>query len=296
MQASEKAYGAVFHAAKGYGELRGWNHFNHYRVGLIYDQLSDEESDLTLSSDFGIIESLHNNFLEYELPTNRVRGGLDVARNLVERLDTLSNAQPNALPSSSLNREPAPPPQPADAATGPGADSHRRPAAPGRFAGVKSPPCLPARWICTARPGRSPSPSFGISTTWRPAATPMAACSLKWCTATVLPGREDGCTPACGITWSDRATPACFPTVPVKLWTATPGHTLVTTLKPLPAAGDDLADSIWEFCAHPQSHRKVMNRFRRHGDPQVQKALRELQGQKRLKSVTVGREKGYQAV
>ena len=75
-----------------------------------------------------------------------------------------------------------------------------------------------------------------------------------------------------------------------------PGHTLVTTLKPLPAASDDLADGIWEFCANPQSHRKVMNRFRRHGDPQVQKALRELQGQKRLKPVTVGREKGYQAV
>ena len=75
-----------------------------------------------------------------------------------------------------------------------------------------------------------------------------------------------------------------------------PGHTLVTTLKPLPAAGDDLADSIWEFCANPQSHRKVMNRFRRHGDPQVQRALRELRGQKRLKPVTVGREKGYQAV
>ena len=105
MQASEKAYGAVFHAAKGYGELRGWNHFSHYRVGLIYDQLSDEESDLTLSSDFGIIESLHNNYLEYELPTNRVRGGLDVARKLVERLDNLRDAQPNPLPSSSLNRE-----------------------------------------------------------------------------------------------------------------------------------------------------------------------------------------------
>ena len=105
MQASEKAYGAVFHAAKGYGELRGWNHYNHYRVGLIYDQLSDEENDLTLSSDFGIIEALHNNYLEYELPTNRVRGGLDVARKLVERLDGLRNAQPNPLPSSSLNRE-----------------------------------------------------------------------------------------------------------------------------------------------------------------------------------------------
>ena len=75
-----------------------------------------------------------------------------------------------------------------------------------------------------------------------------------------------------------------------------PGHTLVTTLKPLPAAGEDLADGIWEFCARPQSHRKVMNRFRRHGDPQVQQALRDLQGQRRLRAVTVGREKGYEAV
>ena len=75
-----------------------------------------------------------------------------------------------------------------------------------------------------------------------------------------------------------------------------PGHTLVTTLKPLPAAGDDLADGIWEFCVRPQSHRKVMNSFRRHGDPQVQMAIRQLQGQKRLIAVTVGREKGYQAV
>ena len=75
-----------------------------------------------------------------------------------------------------------------------------------------------------------------------------------------------------------------------------PGHTLVTTLKPLPAAADDLGENIWEFCARPQSHRKVMNRFRRHGDPQVQQAIRDLTGQKRLQSVTVGREKGYQAV
>ena len=74
-----------------------------------------------------------------------------------------------------------------------------------------------------------------------------------------------------------------------------PGHTLVTTHKPVPASGDDLADNIWEFCTRPQTHSKVMNRFRRHGDPQVRQALRELQGQKRLRSVTVGREKGYQA-
>ena len=75
-----------------------------------------------------------------------------------------------------------------------------------------------------------------------------------------------------------------------------PGHTLVTTLKPLPGAGDDLADSIWEYCARPQTDRKIMNRFRRHGDPQVRQAIRDLEAQKRLRAVTVGRGKGYQAV
>ena len=105
VQASEKAYGAVAQAAKSYGELRGWNHYNHYRVGLIYDQLSDEEEDVTLTTDFGIVESLHNNFFEYELPTNRVRGTLELAARLIGRLEILRHSEPNPLPSASLNRE-----------------------------------------------------------------------------------------------------------------------------------------------------------------------------------------------
>ncbi len=75
-----------------------------------------------------------------------------------------------------------------------------------------------------------------------------------------------------------------------------PGHTLVTALKPLPTAGDDLDDSILEYCARAQSHSKVMNRFRRHGDPEVKEAIRRLESRKRLQSVTVGREKGYRSI
>ncbi len=104
LQASERAYGAVSHGAKVYRELRGRNHINHYRVVLIYHQLSDEESDLTESSEFAIIESLHNNFLEYKLPTNRVRSGVSVARRLVEKLDSLQIAPSNSLPSSSIDQ------------------------------------------------------------------------------------------------------------------------------------------------------------------------------------------------
>ena len=74
------------------------------------------------------------------------------------------------------------------------------------------------------------------------------------------------------------------------------GHTYITRLQPLPAAGDDLAEAIWQYCARPQTTRKIMNQFRRHGDPPVRQALRELESQKRLRAQTVGREKGYAAV
>ncbi len=75
-----------------------------------------------------------------------------------------------------------------------------------------------------------------------------------------------------------------------------PGHTLIIVRQPLPSANDDLADGILVFCARPQSERKIMNRFRRHGDPQVRAAIRLLESQKLLRRVVVGREKGYEAV
>ena len=74
-----------------------------------------------------------------------------------------------------------------------------------------------------------------------------------------------------------------------------PGHTLVIRLKPLPAAGEDLAAAILLYCARPQTARKIMNHFRRHGDPQVRQAIQQLTAQKRLRSATIGREKGYVA-
>ena len=105
MQASEKAYGAVAHAVKAYGELRGWNHYNHHRVGLILDQLRDEENDPGLTEAFDAVGSLHNNYFEYELDPTRVRDRLETARNLVDKLEHLRASAPNQIPSSSLNRE-----------------------------------------------------------------------------------------------------------------------------------------------------------------------------------------------
>jgi len=105
MQASEKAYGAVAHAVKAYGELRGWNHSNHHRVGLILDQLRDEENDPGLTEAFDAVESLHNNYFEYEMDPTRVGDRVATARNLVDKLEQLHGSVPNPIPSSALNRE-----------------------------------------------------------------------------------------------------------------------------------------------------------------------------------------------
>ena len=105
MQASEKAYGAVTSAAKAYGELRGWNHYNHHRVGLILEQLRDEENNPALTETYDAVRGLHNNFFEYELSTTNVQDRIGTAQRLVDALETLRQSQPHPLPPASLTRE-----------------------------------------------------------------------------------------------------------------------------------------------------------------------------------------------
>ena len=105
LQASEKAYGAVSHAVKSYGELRGWNHSNHHRVGLILDQLSEEREDSDFVTHYLAVKALHDNYFEYELSTVRVQGGLVAASALMDRLETARSEHPKPLPASALSRE-----------------------------------------------------------------------------------------------------------------------------------------------------------------------------------------------
>ena len=105
LQASEKAYGAIAHAVKAYGELRGWNHYNHHRVELILDQLREEWDDPELITFHSAVKSLHDNFFEYELSTTRVGACLEAAKSLVAKLNFIKESPPKPLPSSSLNRE-----------------------------------------------------------------------------------------------------------------------------------------------------------------------------------------------
>ena len=105
VQASEKAYCAVSHAVKSYGELRGWNHYNHHRVELILDQLRDEWNDPELTTFHTVVKELHNNFFEYEMGTTRVGDCLHTARMLMEKLGAIRNSPPRPLLSSTLNQE-----------------------------------------------------------------------------------------------------------------------------------------------------------------------------------------------
>ena len=103
--ASERAYGAVSHAVKSYAELRGWNHYNHYRVELILDQLRDEWDDPELTIFHTVVNELHSNFFEYELGTTRVGDCLRTASTLLDKLETIRNAPPRPLPSAGLSNE-----------------------------------------------------------------------------------------------------------------------------------------------------------------------------------------------
>ncbi len=105
MQASEKAYGAVTSAAKAYGELRGWNHYNHHRVGLILEQLRDEENNPALTEAYDAIRGLHSNFFEYELSTTNVQDRIGTAQRLVAALESLRQSDPKPLPANSLTRD-----------------------------------------------------------------------------------------------------------------------------------------------------------------------------------------------
>jgi hypothetical protein len=67
-----------------------------------------------------------------------------------------------------------------------------------------------------------------------------------------------------------------------------PGHTIVTPRKRLPGADAMLAEEVWDYCERPKSRSKILGQFRRHGDPQVLRAVRSLEKQGRLKKTSKG--------
>ena len=95
MQASEKAYGAVSCAAKAYGEKRGWNHYNHHRVGLIIEQLREEWQEPFLVTAHSSVKALHDNFFEHELATVAVQDHIGFCSILLGKTLPILESFPN---------------------------------------------------------------------------------------------------------------------------------------------------------------------------------------------------------
>ena len=76
---------------------------------------------------------------------------------------------------------------------------------------------------------------------------------------------------------------------------ANSGHTLVTPIAPLPAAHEMLAEEILAYCARPRPLSKISGKFRRDGEPALKAAIDTLVKQRRLRPVTKGARKAFQA-
>ncbi|MBI2166598.1 MAG: Smr/MutS family protein [Chloroflexi bacterium] len=73
------------------------------------------------------------------------------------------------------------------------------------------------------------------------------------------------------------------------------GHTIVVPLKPLPSLGDQLVEEIWAYCERPRAQSKIIGKFRRHGEIEVLRAIKVLEKQQRLRALTHGALRLYQA-
>lgn len=74
------------------------------------------------------------------------------------------------------------------------------------------------------------------------------------------------------------------------------GHTIVVPLKQLPHLGEQLMEEIWAYCERPRIKSKITGKFRRHGTDEVLRAIRVLEKQHRLRTVTHGGHRLYQAL
>jgi hypothetical protein len=64
-----------------------------------------------------------------------------------------------------------------------------------------------------------------------------------------------------------------------------PGYTLVYPKRRLPAGSERLWDSITEYCSEPRRDSDIVGRFiRRHGEPEIRKALAELENRGKIRS------------
>lgn len=125
-QASEKIYGALTNAVKACAELRGWNHYNHYRIELAITELIEENNQPQLGFAFAAAGQMHSNFFEDELEPTIVRSNIEAMATIIDLLEAVRQ-QPVPQPKpraeltpdqrrrlAQLNQPPDKEPKPAD--------------------------------------------------------------------------------------------------------------------------------------------------------------------------------------
>lgn len=91
-----------------------------------------------------------------------------------------------------------------------------------------------------------------------------------------------------------RNNPACADWVRGEDAEGNPGYTIVYPRRRLPPGGERLWDAIVEFCSSPRTQQDVVCRFvRKSSEPEVNRALRELEQRGRLRVLYKNGRKHY---
>ena len=86
LQASDKAWGAMAHAAKSICQRMGWNHHAHNHIGAAINYITGELNRDELLSAYVYLDSMHTNYYEHQRTAREVRVGIDNAAFLISEL------------------------------------------------------------------------------------------------------------------------------------------------------------------------------------------------------------------
>ena len=104
IQASEKLWGAAAHAVMAVAQERGWPHTSHPSLKRAAEQMSSEQNDPIIASNFGIAEKYHIDFYHLALTEDAWQADRPKISDLVARVLALRggdagpgrNGQPGA--------------------------------------------------------------------------------------------------------------------------------------------------------------------------------------------------------
>ena len=105
LQASEKAWGAVAHYLKSVAKFREWRNRSHSDLSDIAMDLAQEtNAPRDIMRLYRSVSDLHQNFYEDWYLDYVVSGGVDDARELIDRLENRSRPQSEPRPSQVSRR------------------------------------------------------------------------------------------------------------------------------------------------------------------------------------------------